>query len=63
LASSTSLALAADPRAKAFSGLYVDAERDLGELIEEAEKGKAGRVKKEKLYVGISATVDHLFPV
>jgi NAD(P)-dependent dehydrogenase (short-subunit alcohol dehydrogenase family) len=51
LASGTFLTLAADPRAKALSGLYVDAERDLGELIEEMEKGDASRVIREKMNV------------
>lgn len=51
LASGTFLALAADPRAKVLSGLYIDAERDLGEFIEEVEKGDASRVTRERLYV------------
>jgi NAD(P)-dependent dehydrogenase (short-subunit alcohol dehydrogenase family) len=51
LASGTFLALAADPKAKVLSGLYLDAERDLGELIEEVEKGDASRVVKEALHV------------
>lgn len=51
LASGTFVCLAADPRARCLSGLYVDAERDLGELIEEVEKGPEGRVQKEVLYV------------
>jgi hypothetical protein len=39
LASGAFVALAADPRATVLSGLYVDAGRDLGELIKDAEKG------------------------
>jgi NAD(P)-dependent dehydrogenase (short-subunit alcohol dehydrogenase family) len=51
LSSGTFLALAADPRARVLSGLYVDAERDMGDLIEEVEKGEGSRVAGEKLYV------------
>jgi NAD(P)-dependent dehydrogenase (short-subunit alcohol dehydrogenase family) len=51
LASGTFVALAAEPRARCLSGLYVDAERDLGELIEEVEKGPESRVQREGLYV------------
>ena len=51
LATGTFLALCADPRARCLSGLYVDAERDLGEMIEEVEKGAGSRVEKERLYV------------
>lgn len=48
LASGTFVCLAVEPRARCLSGLYVDAERDLGELIEGVEKG---RVEREGLYV------------
>ncbi|KAN0089118.1 hypothetical protein V8E51_019378 [Hyaloscypha variabilis] len=51
LASGTFLALCADPRARCLSGLYVDAERDLGEMIEEIEKGEGNRIETERLYV------------
>jgi hypothetical protein len=34
-----------------LSGLYVDAERDLGEMIEELEKGTGSRAEEERLYV------------
>jgi NAD(P)-dependent dehydrogenase (short-subunit alcohol dehydrogenase family) len=51
LASGTFLALVAEPRAKCLSGLYVDAERDLEEMIVEVEKGAEGRVQREGLYV------------
>jgi NAD(P)-dependent dehydrogenase (short-subunit alcohol dehydrogenase family) len=51
LASGTFVCLAAEPRARCLSGLFVDAERDLGEVIEEVEKGPQGRVQKEGLYV------------
>jgi hypothetical protein len=50
LASGTMLALAVDPRARCLSGLYVDAERDLGELIEEVEKGRRIRLLKGNMY-------------
>ena len=39
-------ALAAGSSAKALSGLYADAERDLGEPIADLEKGEVSRVKK-----------------
>jgi short-subunit dehydrogenase len=51
LANGTFVCLAAEPRARCLSGLYLDAERDLGELIEEVEKGSEGRVEREALYV------------
>lgn len=50
LASGTFVALAADERARVLSGLYVDAERDLGELIEEVEKGMESRLVKGNMY-------------
>jgi short-subunit dehydrogenase len=51
LASGTFVTLCADPRARCLSGLYVDAERDLGEMIEEVEKGTGNRVETERLYM------------
>jgi NAD(P)-dependent dehydrogenase (short-subunit alcohol dehydrogenase family) len=50
LASGTFVALCAEPRAKILSGLYVNAERDLGEVISEMEMDPE-RVEREKLYV------------
>jgi NAD(P)-dependent dehydrogenase (short-subunit alcohol dehydrogenase family) len=50
LASGTFVALCAEPKAGMLSGLYVDAETDLGELLTEMEKDP-GRVKRERLYV------------
>ena len=50
LASGTFVALCADPRAKCLSGLYINAERDLGEVIGEVERDRA-RVERERLYV------------
>lgn len=50
LASGTFVALCADPRARILSGLYVNAERDLGEVINEVEHDRL-RVEKERLYV------------
>lgn len=51
LGAGTFVALCADARAKVLSGKYIDAEQDLGEVIEEAEKGEWGRVDRERLYV------------
>jgi len=50
LASGTFVALCADPRARCLSGLYVNAERDLGEVITEVERDRF-RVERERLYV------------
>ena len=50
LASGTFVALCAEPKAMMLSGLYVEAERDLGELLAEMEKDPE-RVKRERLYV------------
>jgi short-subunit dehydrogenase len=50
LASGTFIALCAEPRARCLSGLYVNAERDLGEVIEEVEHDRL-RVERERLYV------------
>jgi NADP-dependent 3-hydroxy acid dehydrogenase YdfG len=49
LASGTFVALCADPRAKILSGLYIDAGRDLEEMIVNVE-GDQGRVERERLY-------------
>jgi NAD(P)-dependent dehydrogenase (short-subunit alcohol dehydrogenase family) len=51
LASGTFLMLCAEPRAKILSGLYVNAERDLEELIGSMEKDWGRKVKRDRLYV------------
>ncbi|PVH78625.1 NAD(P)-binding protein [Cadophora sp. DSE1049] len=51
LASGTFLALCADPRAKILSGLYVNAERDLGEVIEKMEADWGEKVREDRLYL------------
>jgi len=51
LASGTFLALCAEPRTRLLSGLYVNAERDLEEVITEIEKGEGNRVERERLYM------------
>jgi NAD(P)-dependent dehydrogenase (short-subunit alcohol dehydrogenase family) len=50
LASGTFVALCADPRAEVLSGKYVNAERDLGEVIARFEMDLE-RVERERLYV------------
>jgi NAD(P)-dependent dehydrogenase (short-subunit alcohol dehydrogenase family) len=50
LASGTFVALCADPRAKCLSGLYINAERDLGEVIGEVERDRQ-RIERERFYV------------
>lgn len=50
LASGTFVALCADPRARVLSGLYVNAERDLEELIASVGLNRH-RVDQEQLYV------------
>lgn len=49
LASGTFVALCAEPRARCLSGLYVNAERDLGEMIAEVEHDRL-RVEKDRMY-------------
>ncbi len=51
LASGTFLALCAEPRTKILSGLYVNAERDLEELIGLMERDWGRKVKRGRLYV------------
>lgn len=51
LASGTFLALCAEPRTKILSGLYVNAERDLEEVIGKMEKDWGETVRRERLYV------------
>ncbi len=50
LASGTFVALCADPRARILSGLYVNAERDLEEVIKEVEHDRL-KIRQERLYV------------
>lgn len=49
LASGTFVALCADPRAKILSGMFVNSERDLGEMIAAVERDP-GRIERERLY-------------
>ncbi|RDW70177.1 hypothetical protein BP5796_08574 [Coleophoma crateriformis] len=55
LASGTFVALCADERCQVLSGLLINAERDLGEMVAIVEREKAwgggGRVERERLYV------------
>ncbi|KAL5319712.1 hypothetical protein ACEPPN_012768 [Leptodophora sp. 'Broadleaf-Isolate-01'] len=51
LASGTFLALCADPRAKILSGLYVNAERDMEEVIRNMEADWGERVREDRLYL------------
>lgn len=51
LASGTFLALCADPRAKVLSGLYVNAERDLEEVITKVESDWGEKVREDRLYL------------
>lgn len=49
LASGTFVALCADPRARVLSGLFINSERDLGEMIAAVEQDP-GRIDRERLY-------------
>ncbi|KAG0648305.1 Short-chain dehydrogenase reductase family 32C member 1 [Hyphodiscus hymeniophilus] len=49
LAAGTFVALCADPRSKILSGMFVNSERDLGEMIDAVERDP-GRVERERLY-------------
>ncbi len=49
LASGTIVALCAEPRAEILSGHYVNAERDLGEVLAACESNR-GRMKAQRLY-------------
>ncbi|CZR59253.1 uncharacterized protein PAC_09145 [Phialocephala subalpina] len=51
LASGTFLTLCAEPRARILSGLYVNAERDLEELLTRMESDWGRKVERERLYV------------
>lgn len=50
LASGTFLALCADERTRVLSGLYVNAERDLEEVVARMEKDKGRKVERDRLY-------------
>lgn len=50
LPADTFVALFADERCKALSGKYIDAEQDLGTVLDEIEKQDGGRVEKDRLY-------------
>lgn len=50
LAADTFVALCTDSRAKVLSGNYVDSQQDLGEVLEDALKGKDGRIATKRLY-------------
>lgn len=50
LASGTFLALCAEPRTKILSGLYINAERSIEELIEKMEKDRGRKVERDRLY-------------
>lgn len=51
LASGTFVALCAEPRARCLSGLFVNASRDIEEVIQEIEKGEGNMVETRKLYM------------
>ncbi|KAF3064582.1 Dehydrogenase/reductase SDR family member 7B [Daldinia childiae] len=50
LAANTCVMLAADVDARLLSGLYIDANQDLSQLLAEARKGKSGIIKQGKMY-------------
>ena len=49
LAAGTFVALCADPRSRILSGMFINSERDLGEMIAAVERDP-GRVERERLY-------------
>lgn len=51
LAAGTFLALAAEGRTRVLSGLYVNAERDLEELLGKLEADRGSKLRHERLYV------------
>ncbi|KAH8821730.1 hypothetical protein F5884DRAFT_100790 [Xylogone sp. PMI_703] len=51
LATGTFVALACDPRLAILSGLWINAERDLGVVLSEVERRGREAIDKEKLYV------------
>lgn len=50
LAANTCIMLAAHPDAHMLSGMYLDADRDLCQLLEDVKKGKDGRILNAGLY-------------
>lgn len=50
LASGTFLALCCDGRTRVLSGLYVNAERDLEEVVGRMEKDRGRKVERDRLY-------------
>ena len=50
LSANTIVTLCADEDARLLSGKYIDSQHDLGEVIEEAKKGKGNRIERERLY-------------
>ncbi|KAI1453721.1 hypothetical protein F4805DRAFT_357611 [Annulohypoxylon moriforme] len=50
LAANTCVTLAADEDARLLSGLYIDANQDLSQLLAEARKGRNGLIKQGQLY-------------
>lgn len=50
LVANTCVALAALDEARLLSGLYLDGTQDLGQVLQEARKGKDSRIGKEGLY-------------
>lgn len=50
LAANTVVALYCEENASYLSGRYVDSQQDLGEVLDEARKGRDGRIKRDNLY-------------
>ncbi|KAH7133736.1 hypothetical protein EDB81DRAFT_903913 [Dactylonectria macrodidyma] len=50
LAADTCVALAADPDARALSGLYLDATKDLGQILAHIKEENGSIIKKRRLY-------------
>ncbi|KAK4194115.1 Dehydrogenase/ reductase [Triangularia verruculosa] len=50
LVADTCVMLAASDEARLLSGLYVDANQDLGKVLDEAGKGSESRIARERLY-------------
>ncbi|KAH8764191.1 hypothetical protein F5883DRAFT_497671 [Diaporthe sp. PMI_573] len=50
LAGNTCVMLAADKNVHSLSGIYLDANQDLSEVLEEVNKGKNGAIRKKNLY-------------
>ncbi len=50
LAANTYVALAAGDEFRLLSGMFIDSQHDLGEVLKEAKKDGKGRIGKERLY-------------